>query len=175
MNHVRIHRLLAKLALLTALANPTTLHGRQAVPLPAVAYRIVIEKSARTLTLFSGNRTLKVYRIALGANARGPKQQHGDGRTPEGTYVIDGRNKNSAYHRALHVSYPNAEDRRRARERGVSPGGAIMIHGLRNGMGAIGKAHVLRDWTQGCIAVTNEEIEEIWRLVPNGTRVVIKP
>ena len=139
------------------------------------ADRVVIEKAARTLSLFSGERKLKTYRIALGSNPRGAKQQEGDGRTPEGTYAIDGRRKDSAYHLALHISYPNAEDRRRARARGVSPGGAIMIHGLPNGMAAIGKAHVLRDWTEGCIAVTNEEIEEIWRVVPNGTRVVIKP
>ena len=151
------------------------LHGEARAADRVAADRIVIEKGARRLTLFSGSRKLKVYRIALGANADGRKQQEGDGRTPEGTYVIDSRNQASAFHRALHISYPNAEDRRRARRLGVSPGGAIMIHGLPKGMGAIGKAHLLRDWTRGCIAVTNEEIEEIWRLVPNGTPVVIKP
>jgi murein L,D-transpeptidase YafK len=139
------------------------------------ADRIVIEKAARTLSLFSGGRKLKSYRIALGSRPRGPKQQEGDARTPEGAYVIDGRERDSAFHRALHISYPNADDRRHARARGVSPGGAIMIHGLPNGMGVIGPAHLLRDWTQGCIAVTNDEIEEIWRAVPNGTPVFIKP
>ncbi len=163
------------LALLVVLASVVALDARQSPPASALADRIVIEKGARTLSLFSGVRKLKVYRIALGANAVGPKQQEGDGRTPEGTYVIDSRKRDSAFHRALHVSYPNPEDRLRAKRLGIAPGGAIMIHGLPNGMGAIGKAHVLRDWTQGCIAVTNEEIEEIWRLVPNGTRVVIKP
>ncbi len=158
-----------------AVAGVVAAEARQAIPAGTLADRVVIEKGARRLSLFSGARTLKVYRIALGTNPVGPKQQEGDGRTPEGTYVIDSRNKNSAYHRALHVSYPNAEDRQRARRRGVSPGGTIMIHGLPNGTGAIGRAHILRDWTQGCIAVTNEEIEEIWRLVPNGTRVIIKP
>jgi murein L,D-transpeptidase YafK len=151
------------------------LEPRQALPAETVADRVMIEKGARSLSLFSGDRKLKTYRIALGSNPRGPKQEEGDGRTPEGTYVIDSRKKDSAFHRALHISYPNAEDRRRARRLRVSPGGAIMIHGLPNGMGAIGKSHVLRDWTQGCVAVTNEEIEEIWRVVPNGTRVVIKP
>jgi murein L,D-transpeptidase YafK len=151
------------------------LEPRQTLPAATVADRIVIEKSARTLSLFSGDRKVKTYRIALGSNPRGPKQQEGDGRTPEGAYRIDGRKKDSAFHRALHISYPNARDRRRARQLRVSPGSAIMIHGLPKGMGALGKAHSLRDWTQGCIAVTNEEIEEIWRVVPNGTRVVIKP
>ena len=160
---------------LVVLAFGVLLEAGQTLPARAVADRIVIEKGARTLSLFSGDRKLKTYRIALGPNVTGPKQQEGDGRTPEGTYVIDSRKRDSAFHRALHISYPNAEDRRRARQLGVSPGGAIMIHGLPNGAGAIGKAHALRDWTQGCIAVTNEEIEEIWRVVPNGARVVIKP
>jgi murein L,D-transpeptidase YafK len=147
----------------------------QAVPLGTVADRMVIEKTAHRLSLYIGGRLLKTYKVALGPNAKGPKEREGDGRTPEGTYVIDSRKRDSSFHRALHISYPNNEDRRRARRLGVAPGGAIMIHGLPNGMGAIGKAHLIRDWTQGCIAVTNEEIEEIWRVVPNGTRLEIKP
>lgn len=127
------------------------------------------------LSLYRGGRLLKTYKVALGPNAKDPKEREGDGRTPEGTYVIDSRKQDSAFHRALHISYPNNEDRRRAGRLRVAPGGAIMIHGLPNGRGAIGKAHLIRDWTQGCIAVTNEEIEEIWRVVPNGTRVEIKP
>jgi len=140
-----------------------------------VADHIVIEKAARTLSLYHGGRLLKTYKIALGSNPKGHKEREGDGRTPEGKYIIDSRNAGSAFHRALHVSYPNEQDRMRARRLGVSPGGAIMIHGLPNGMAFIGKSHLLRDWTQGCIAVTNEEIEEIWRVVPNGTPVEIKP
>jgi murein L,D-transpeptidase YafK len=147
----------------------------QAVPLGTVADRMVIEKTAHRLSLYIGCRQLKTYKVAVGPNAKGPKEREGDGRTPEGTYVIDSRKRDSSFHRALHISYPNNEDRRRARRLGVAPGGAIMIHGLPNGMGAIGKAHLIRDWTQGCIAVTNEEIEEIWRVVSNGTRVEIKP
>jgi murein L,D-transpeptidase YafK len=147
----------------------------QDVPLGTVADRVVIEKTAHRLSIYIGGRLLKTYKVGLGPNAKGPKEREGDGRTPEGTYVIDSRKQDSAFHRALHISYPNNEDRRRARRLGVAPGGAIMIHGLPNGMGAIGKAHLIRDWTQGCIAVTNEEIEEIWRVVPNGTRVEIKP
>jgi len=140
-----------------------------------VADRVIIEKAAHTLSLYRSGHLLKIYKVALGPNAKGPKERQGDGRTPEGTYAIDSRKQDSAFHRALHISYPNRQDRERARRLGVSPGGDIMIHGLRNGMGFVGKAHLLRDWTQGCIAVTNEEIEEIWRVVRNGTPVEIKP
>jgi murein L,D-transpeptidase YafK len=157
------------------LASAVALEAGQTLPAGTVADRVVVEKGTRTLTLFGGPRRLKTYKVALGPNPRGRKEQEGDGRTPEGTYIIDGRKRDSAFHRALHISYPNAEDRRRARARGVPPGGAIMIHGLPNGTGAIGKAHRLRDWTEGCIAVTNDEIEEIWRVVPNGTPIIIKP
>ena len=136
---------------------------------------VIVHKSERTLSLYWRNRPLKTYKVALGSSPMGPKEREGDARTPEGTYVIDSRNPNSAFHRSRHISYPNAQDRRRARQLNVSPGGDIMIHGLPNGMAAMGKAHVLRDWTLGCIAVTNAEIEEIWRVVPNGTRVDIKP
>ena len=104
-----------------------------------------------------------------------PKTYKGDNRTPEGFYTIDGRNPGSHYHRSIHVSYPNAQDRARAKKLGKDPGGDIFIHGLPNGQGWIGKAHVLHDWTLGCIAVTDEEIEEIWKLVPNGTVVEIRP
>lgn len=148
-----------------------------AQPLPpgTTADRVVVEKGTRTLSLYRGAKLLKSYKIALGKNPVGPKRREGDGRTPEGSYVVDFRKADSKFHRALHISYPNAEDRRRARERGVNPGGAIMIHGLPNGRGAIGASHRVRDWTDGCIAVTNEEIEEIWRVVPNGTAIVIRP
>lgn len=147
----------------------------QSLPPGTVADRVVVQKAARTLSLYRQGRLLKTYRIALGRNPEGHKQQEGDGRTPEGRYVLDSRNRQSAFHRSLHISYPNAEDRRRARRRGLSPGGAIMIHGLPKGMATIGRAHRLRDWTDGCIAVTNEEIEEIWRVVPDGTPIEIKP
>jgi murein L,D-transpeptidase YafK len=146
-------------------------------PLPAgtTADLVVVDKSERTLSIFRGEKLLKTYQVALGSSPVGPKQQRGDGRTPEGTYVIDFHKRDSAFHRALHISYPNREDRERARARGVSPGGDIMIHGLPNGMGAMGRAHLLSDWTLGCIAVTNEEIEELWRAVPDGTTIRIAP
>jgi tetratricopeptide (TPR) repeat protein len=139
------------------------------------ADRILIEKKERRLTLFSKGRLLKVYQIALGGNPIGPKERQGDNKTPEGIYVIDSKNKNSRYHLSLHISYPNEKDKKRAKERGVSPGGDIMIHGIKNGLAWVGDLHTEVDWTKGCIAVTDEEIEEISRLVPNGTTVEIRP
>lgn len=144
-------------------------------PLPpeTVADKILIEKKDRRLTLLTHGKALKTYRVALGRNPVGKKLEEGDKRTPEGMYVIDRRKEQSRYHRALHVSYPNQEDIAQAKARGVSPGGDIMIHGLPNGIGFVGNLHVKRDWTLGCIAVTNPEIEEIWRAVPDGTVVEI--
>lgn len=136
---------------------------------------VLIEKRARRMSLYRGGVALKTYRIALGRAPVGKKTTDGDGRTPEGNYVIDRRKANSRYHRALHVSYPNADDRRQAAARGVSPGGDIMIHGLPRQFATVGPLHVNRDWTLGCIAVTNQEIDEIWRAVPNGTPVRIVP
>jgi murein L,D-transpeptidase YafK len=139
------------------------------------ADRVVVEKAARRLSLLHGNQVLKTYAVALGGEPRGRKVCQGDNRTPEGTYVIDSRNRGSRYHRSLHVSYPNATDREAARQARCSPGGDIMVHGLPNGYAWLGRSHTLHDWTLGCIAVTNDEIEEIWRLVPNGTLIEIKP
>ncbi|MEW5745852.1 MAG: L,D-transpeptidase family protein [Nitrospirota bacterium] len=139
------------------------------------ADKILIEKKARRMTLFSKDTVLKTYKIALGGNPDGPKERQGDNKTPEGTYTIDWRNRNSDYHLSLHISYPNEQDRKRAKELGVSPGGDIMIHGIKNGLSWVGGRHTEIDWTKGCIAVTDEEIEEIDRLVPNGTVVEIIP
>jgi murein L,D-transpeptidase YafK len=136
---------------------------------------IVVEKAKRTLTLLARGRPLRTYKVALGPSPAGHKECEGDGRTPEGRYVIDSRLRASSYHRALHVSYPNGRDLASARRRGCRPGGAIMVHGLPNGHGYIGKAHRAIDWTAGCIAVTNEEIEEIWSAVPDGTPIEIRP
>ena len=137
--------------------------------------RILIEKNARRLMLISQGEVLKSYNIALGGNPIGPKERKGDNKTPEGTYVIDGRNKGSRFHLSLHISYPNERDKNRAKELGVSPGGDIMIHGIKNGFSWVGDAHTAVDWTKGCIAVTDEEIEEISKLAPNGTIVEIRP
>jgi len=139
------------------------------------ANSILIEKKDRRLTLLSKGNVLKTYKIALGGNPHGPKERQGDHKTPEGTYVIDSKNKNSLYHLSLHISYPNEKDKKRAKQLGVSPGGDIMIHGIKNGLSWVGDLHTEIDWTKGCIAVTDEEIEEIDRLVPTGTIVEIRP
>jgi tetratricopeptide (TPR) repeat protein len=139
------------------------------------ADRILVEKSARRLMLISQGEVLKTYKIALGGNPIGPKERQGDNKTPEGTYVIDARNRDSRFHLSLHISYPNERDKNRAKELGDSPGGDIMIHGIKNGSSWVGDAHAEIDWTKGCIAVTNEEIEEIAKLAPNGTIVEIRP
>jgi tetratricopeptide (TPR) repeat protein len=139
------------------------------------ADNVLIEKKKRQLTLISKQKVLTTYKIALGGNPDGPKERQGDNKTPEGNYFIDSKNKNSRYHLSLHISYPNEKDKKRARELGVSPGGDIMIHGIKNGLSQVGDVHTELDWTKGCIAVTDEEIEEIDKLVPKGTIVEIRP
>jgi murein L,D-transpeptidase YafK len=125
--------------------------------------------------LIAKGEVLKTYKIALGGNPDGPKIRHGDNKTPEGTYLIDSRNKDSHYHLSLHISYPNERDKKRAKELGVSPGGDIMIHGIKNGLSWVGDRHTEVDWTRGCIAVTDEEIDEIGKITRNGTIVEIRP
>jgi murein L,D-transpeptidase YafK len=146
-------------------------------PLPAgtTIDRIVVEKSARRLSIFREGNQIKTYRIALGRNPVGAKREEGDMKTPEGIYKIDDRNPQSSFHLALHVSYPSEEDDKRAAARGVSAGFDIMIHGIQNGRGWIGGFHRWKDWTAGCIAVTDEEIEELWRVTPDGTTIEICP
>lgn len=146
-------------------------------PLPegTSADRVVVKKGARRLALYDGQDLLREYRVALGGNPLGHKQREGDERTPEGHYVLDFRKADSSFHLALHISYPSGADTQAARDQGVSPGGQIMVHGIRNGLGLLGRAHALVDWTDGCIAVTNREIEEIWRVVPDGTPILIEP
>ena len=140
--------------------------------MPIKADRILVEKGLRRLTLFSAGRKLKEYHVALGFSPVGPKEREGDGRTPEGIYIIDFHKPDSTFHRALHISYPSVEDNARAAEAGVSPGGDIMIHGLPNGLGA---THRVPDWTAGCIAVTDAEIDEIYDFVSDGTPIEIRP
>ena len=146
-------------------------------PLPAgtTVDRIVVEKSARRLSILRDANQIKIYRIALGANPVGAKQQEGDMKTPEGIYEIDGRNPQSNFHLALHISYPSDADNARASARGISAGFDIMIHGIQNRHGWIGAFHRWEDWTAGCIALTDEEIEELWRVTPDGTTVEIRP
>jgi murein L,D-transpeptidase YafK len=146
-------------------------------PLPpnVRADHVLVDKSERTLTLLRGGQPLKTYAVSLGGAPAGHKRQEGDERTPEGRYVLDYRNPASAAHLSLHVSYPDASDAARARAQGVPPGGMIMVHGIMNGLGWLGRLHRLVDWTDGCIAVTNAEMDEIWRAVPDGTPIEIRP
>jgi murein L,D-transpeptidase YafK len=136
---------------------------------------IVVDKSRRVMTLWTGKKPFRTYRIALGGNPVGDKEQEGDSRTPEGRYIIDGKNPGSSFHLSLRISYPNTKDRTEAARRGVSPGGAIMIHGTPGYLGTLRSTGVINDWTAGCIAVSNEEVEEIYKNVRIGTPIVIKP
>ena len=137
--------------------------------------RVVVEKSKRTLTLLKQDREVRTYKIALGRDPVGPKVRQGDNRTPEGVYYVDYKVRNSVYHRALHLSYPNSEDVERARALGVPPGGSIMIHGMKKDHLWMGDVQYLFNWTSGCIALTNQEIEEIWDLISPWTPVEIRP
>ena|SRR5947209_473516 len=136
---------------------------------------IVVLKSKREMQLLSGGKVLRTYKVALGSEPVGAKHFQGDHRTPEGVYRIDFRNEHSQYYKALHVSYPNAADRAYAAKFHNAAGGDIMIHGLPKAYAFVGAAHRLHDWTDGCVAVTDQEMDEIWRLVPAGVRVEIKP
>jgi murein L,D-transpeptidase YafK len=146
-------------------------------PLPrdSTADRVLVEKSARRLTLLRDGKALKTYRIALGGAPDGPKQYEGDQRTPEGIYSIDFHKPDSDYHLALHISYPEQRDIDRAAVEGRTAGSDIMIHGLPNGRGWAGRFHRRADWTAGCIAVADFEIEEIYRAVPDGTPIELRP
>jgi hypothetical protein len=147
----------------------------KSLPVSAQANLLVVEKGQRQLTAYSHGSVLRTYTVSLGGAPSGPKIRQGDGRTPEGRYLIDRHNPLSGFHRAMHVAYPSAVDSARAQAGGYDPGGDIMVHGLKNGLGWVGRAHRFVDWTVGCIAVTNPEIEELYRIVPDGTPIEIKP
>jgi murein L,D-transpeptidase YafK len=127
------------------------------------------------MKLMLGSEILKTYKVALSTEPVGAKEREGDHKVPEGHYVIDSKNSHSRFHLALHISYPNAADREKARTLGVKPGGDIEIHGLGSKYGWLGSLHLQSNWTDGCIAVTNSEIEEIWPQVPIGTPLEIRP
>lgn len=155
-------------AALLAFAPAWALTPPAMVPAAQRVDRIVVDKSQRRMQLFRDNMVIRTYPILLGDAPSGHKRQQGDERTPEGDYRISGRNPNSRFHLSLRVSYPNDADRKQARARGVDPGGDIMIHGGT-------PAGYRRDWTDGCIALTNPQIEEVWSLVPTGTPIRINP
>jgi murein L,D-transpeptidase YafK len=139
------------------------------------ADHVVVLKKKRTLELLSHGKVIKTYKVALGGNPVGPKTRQGDHKTPEGSYVLDSRNSHSQYYKSIHISYPSGRDRAVAKQSGDLPGSDVFVHGLPNGYRSIGSAHRLRDWTDGCIAVTDEEIDEIWKAVADGTPIEIKP
>ncbi len=160
--------LVVALSLFAGGCSSTKLDQRQKID------RVVVVKSAHTMTLYAANRPLKTYKVALGRGAGDAKQHKRDHETPEGHYLIDSRNPNSRFHLALHVSYPNADDRARAKSLGQPTGGAIMIHGVESKFRWLGGLQHDVDWTDGCIAVTDKEMDEIWKAVPIGTPIEIK-
>lgn len=143
-------------------------------PMEKITY-ILIEKAKRLMTVYHHGEVLRTYGIALGFSPLGHKEKEGDGKTPEGKYRVNGKNPHSQFHLSLQISYPSKADKIAARKKGVNPGSAIMIHGLQKGLGWIGAQHRRKDWTLGCVAVTNEEIEELYPFVEIGTLVEIKP
>lgn len=161
-------RCLSKFFLL-GLLLALTLHAKDK------ADKVLVYKRQHILRLMKDGRTLKEYKVALGPNIIGHKTRQGDGKTPEGRYILDYRNPKSQFYRSLHISYPNPADQDAAKKAGRDPGDLIMIHGIGKRLGWIGAAHRWRDWTQGCIAVTNEEIDEIWEMVDDGTPIEIFP
>jgi murein L,D-transpeptidase YafK len=164
------------------IANPIFL-ALLAVILPAVqcfatlqqADRVLVLKNERRMILMKNGGILRSYRVALGRQPIGQKSCRGDSRTPEGSYVLDRRNLNSRFHRSIHISYPSSTDIANARKNGLDPGGNVMIHGLPKGFEDLGKLQSMRDWTKGCIAVSNNEMDEIWAMVPDGTPIEIRP
>jgi murein L,D-transpeptidase YafK len=162
----------------TALGVGLLAVGMTAQSVPKTVLRVdqvVVLKKERTLELLGQGKVIKTYNVALGGDPVGPKARQGDHKTPEGVYVLDFRNAHSQFYKSIHISYPSEHDRALARQKGVSPGGDIFVHGLPNGYGAIGAAHRLKDWTDGCIAVTDDEIDQIWKAVQDGTQIEIRP
>jgi murein L,D-transpeptidase YafK len=139
------------------------------------ADRVVVKKSEARLYLERDGKTFAAFRTAFGARPEGHKQQEGDERTPEGRYVLDSKNAKSAYYKAIHVSYPNAHDTASAKARGVDAGGLIMVHGQKNGFGWLAPIAQYFNWTDGCVAVSNEDMDMIWQAVDVGTPIEILP
>ena len=135
--------------------------------------KVFVDKSERRLQLLSGGQVIKSYPVALGGNPIGHKERQGDQRTPVGSYTLDYKNEHSKFYRSIHISYPNAADKARAKALGVNAGGDIMIHGQKNGVGKAAKIMQKSDWTEGCIAVTDAEMDEIMSAVKIGTAIEI--
>lgn len=157
---------------LAALLLPATASGGSGFP---VADRVLVEKSQRKLHLLKDDEIFRTFAVALGIVPLGDKQREGDFRTPEGVYVLDRRNPNSEFFLSIRISYPNHDDVREARERGEDPGGAIMIHGQPNEPTRSEVYYRTRDWTNGCIAVSNSDMIDIWLMTGDGTPIEIRP
>lgn len=136
---------------------------------------VLVNKSEKKMHLLSQGEKVRAYPVVFGKNPKGHKQQEGDERTPEGKYILDYKKDNSSFYKAIHISYPNEEDKSIARKNGVDPGGSIMIHGQKNGLGWLSWLSQMFNWTNGCIAVTNKEMDEIWNSVKTGTPIEIQP
>lgn len=176
--------LLASSALVSMTASATELLARADTRMPGTQSlqpdivdinTVLVRKSERRLYLMDDDQVVRSYRISLGDNPEGHKLYEGDERTPEGEYTLDWRNASSDFYKSIHISYPSPQDREAARSWGLSPGGSIMIHGLPNDAADMAFAFRGLDWTDGCIAVTNEEMDEIWQLVADGTPIRILP
>ena len=147
-------------------------------PYTIIADKIIIKKSTRMLYLSANKQIFAKYHISLGANPKGAKEREGDMKTPEGVYVLDWRQKSKLYNKSLHISYPNKKDRARAKKLNVSAGGMIMIHGTPSNwsLSPIGDwLPMLLDWTEGCIALSNDDMEEVWKQTRDGIPVYIIP
>jgi murein L,D-transpeptidase YafK len=147
---------------------------QQRVPI-SKADSVLVSKRQHLLQLLRGGKVVREYKVALGGSPVGPKTQQRDHKTPEGKYILDSRNPQSQFYKSLHISYPTPAQRTAARKRGVSPGGDVFVHGLPLHYRSVGAAHRLYDWTDGCIAVTDEEMDEIWLAVADGTPIEIRP
>ncbi|TEW49264.1 L,D-transpeptidase family protein [Psychromonas algicola] len=135
---------------------------------------VKVDKSENKMYLLDNGQIVKEYHVAFGENPKGHKQQEGDEKTPEGTYTLDYKKDDSSFYRAMHISYPQAADKENAKQLGVSPGGFIMVHGQRNWLGFLSPITQLFNWTNGCIALTNSEIDEFLDLVEVGTKITIE-
>ncbi len=158
-----------KTLLILFLLIPTLLFGMEKADF------VLVVKSESKLYLIKNSKVLKQYHVVFGANPKGHKQREGDERTPEGRYILDYKKENSSFYKAIHISYPNNVDKRRAKEKGVSPGGQIMIHGQKNSLGWLSIIAQRFNWTDGCIALSNSDMDEIWNAVNVGTPIEIKP
>ncbi len=163
-------RLFALIALAFVVSAPCALangHGK--------ADLVIVEKSKHQLSLYKAGKLLASYHVVFGGNPVGAKEKEGDGKTPEGRYTLDNRKSDSGYHKAFHISYPNAKDLEHARRLGVSPGGDIMIHGQKNGFGWASFLTQRFNWTKGCIALSNGDLDAVWDAVDAGTPIEIRP